>query len=104
MAMTKRGVVAEISQALAGSLSAEPQVRGVWIEDKDDKVDVWVLTEPVEIEYERHLHAIGVDIRRRLAAHGTMFHIINPNDWEPTVKLVGDVIPESAEPVSIRSV
>ena len=104
MATTKQATAQEIGRALAEALRHEAIVEGVWVDEVEDGVDLWILTQPNDDrDTEHRIYEIGVEVRRRFPDRGVSFSVINPVDWLPGTEFFGAVIPPSACQVEVAA-
>jgi hypothetical protein len=100
LAINQRVTARDIGRSFLKAVGADPMVDTVFVE-ADDRVVVWLLTQPISFEDEAHFYEAGATLHRTFQDTTIDFRLINPSFFDPAVDLVGEVIPPTAEPIRL---
>ena len=100
MAVTRQVDAQTIGKTFAESVRDLGFVRSVHVRETPDWLEVWVVTEPIDILDEEPLYEAGVNLRRRFPGAGVLIHVVNPNDYPDRYDLVQHVVPTRAKTVA----
>lgn len=93
----------DVGSRFAEEVRQDPRAQGVWTRAVRDYIEVWLLTEPIDAETERHFYALGASLDRWFMETYIQFYLVNPRLFSEETELVGDVIPATAVSIWRRS-
>ncbi len=78
-------------------------VRSVHVHETRDWLEVWVVTEPIDMLEEEPLYEAGGDLWDRFPEAGILVRVLNPADFPAHYDVTRDVLPSKARLVSISA-
>ena len=102
--VTGRAVSAtELGKKYAELVQDDPAVIGIWVREEFGVSEIWVQTEPVDMEHERALFAKVSDLHDVFPYALLHMHLLNPtfSELEPEEMLSFD-LPSDAQSVFVR--
>lgn len=93
----------QISRAFAETIRDDPDARELYVQVDQGRIDVWLLISTLEFDDEDRFYEAGAELYRRFPGAPITFHVVNPGLFNPKTQLVGDVIPASADQVSLHT-
>jgi hypothetical protein len=91
-----------IGRTYIAALGADPYVRELYVELDRGGVVLWLLIDSVDFDAtDRYYDAFGHVVHQHLDVP-LDFHLVDPQDYDPRLPLVGGVIPAHAKPMHLR--
>lgn len=100
MAVTRQVDAQTIGRLYAESVRDLETVRSVHVRETRDWLEVWVVTEPIDILDEEPLFEAGVALEDRFPDSGILIHVVNPRDYPEHYDILGNVVPTQAKAVA----
>lgn len=75
-------------------------VRSVHVRETRDWLEVWVVTEPIDILGEEPLFEAGIVLEDRFPEAGILIRVVNPSDYPEHYDMIRDVVPSQAKAVA----
>ena len=100
MAVTRQVDAQMIGRLYAESVHDLSFVRSVHVRETRNWLEVWVVTEPIDILDEEPLFEAGVNLRHRFPDAGIQVHVVNPEDYPDHYDLIQHVVPTQAKAVT----
>ncbi len=100
MAVGEKVTPREIGLALAKAIRAEPAVRGLWAVTKRDHVELWLVTEPTDMETTGRLLDASLPLHEQLPNARFLVHVLNARDY-PDVD-PSTLVPHDAQPIPLH--
>jgi hypothetical protein len=100
MAVTRQVDAQTIGRLYAESVRDLGTVRSVHTRETSDWLEVWVVTEPIDILDEEPLYEAGVNLRHRFPESGILIRLANPREFPERYEMLRDVVPIQAEAVT----
>ena len=76
-------------------------VRSVHVRETRDWLEIWVVTEPIDLLEEEPLYEAGVHLWDRFPEAGVLIHVVNPMDYPEGHDLIRNVVPSRAKEVAV---
>jgi hypothetical protein len=96
MAVTRHVDAQTIGSMYAELVRDDPAVRGIYVREDSDLIELWVLTTYIEIGEEEHFYGAGVTLQTEVPDTYVMIRLANPRHFAPDYDLVKHVIPSRA--------
>lgn len=96
MAVTRQVDAQTVGQMYANLVRDDPAVRGVYVLENADCVELWVLTRHIEIDDEERYYGAGVALQGEIPDTYVMIRLANPRHFSPGYDLKANVIPSGA--------
>ena len=95
----------DVGKTFAELVEEDQSIVGVWARRHRDVFEVWVLTEPISIEYERHLYGMVSVLHDAFPDALIRFHLINPRHFDiaDRAELLSETLPSNVTPIMIRA-
>jgi hypothetical protein len=103
MAISQQVTAQDVGLRLADEARQDPVAQGVWARAVRDYIELWLLTEPIDAETERHFYGLSASLDRWFPETYIQFYLVNPRLFSEDTELVGDVIPSTAVSIWRRS-
>jgi len=100
MAVTRQVDAQTIGRLYAESIRDLGSVRSVHVRETRDWLEVWVVTEPIEMVDEEPLFEAGVMMEDRFPEAGILIRVANPKDYPEHYDMIRDVVPAQAKVVA----
>lgn len=100
MAVTRQVDAQTIGRLYAESVRDLGFVRSIHVRETRDWLEVWVVTEPIDILDEEPLYEAGVRLWDRFPESGILIRVVNPDDFPTDYDMVRDVVPSQAKAVA----
>ncbi|HYI14934.1 MAG TPA: hypothetical protein VEX37_06065 [Thermomicrobiales bacterium] len=100
MAVTRQVDAQTIGRLYVESVRDLGTVRSVHVRETRDWLEVWVVTEPIDIQNEEPLYEAGVNLRHRFPDASILIRLANPSEFPERYEMLRDVVPMQAEAVA----
>jgi hypothetical protein len=100
MALTIETYAQQLGRVLAKAASREPLVEELWVSTRTDGVDLWLVTQPIELSAQRDLHHLADVLYERFNRPDFQMWILNPSHFR------GDVhraVPQGAVQIPLHA-
>jgi hypothetical protein len=98
MALTTRTYAQEVGNAYAEAARGESVVEELWVSAWPDGVHMWLITQPIDLDIERHLHELTGALYSKFGKADFQLHILNPCHFRGDVH---NVVPSQAEQIAL---
>ncbi len=71
-----------VAQCLRQELQSDRTVQGLWVRDAGDRIEIWLLTEPISREQELHLYGIEMTLYEKFPDARPELHVIHKGLYE----------------------
>jgi hypothetical protein len=93
----------DVGRRFVEEVRQDPVAQGVWVRAVRDYIEVWLLTDPIDAETERHFYGLSALLDRWFPETYIQFYHVNPRLFSEETELVGHVIPLTADSIWRRS-
>lgn len=100
MAIANRATATEIGKAYAEAIRGEAAAKQLWARSHRDYVELWLVTEPIEVGVDRPLYAAEDVLYDRFPEAYIHLHILNPRLFDDFD--AAELVPAGAEEIPLR--
>lgn len=90
----------EIGRAFAQVARDAHVVEELWVSTGRDGVHLWLLTAPIDLDAEEHLHELTDPLYEQFPEADFQLHVLNPRHYRGDVRLA---LPSGVEQISLRA-
>lgn len=99
MALTTQTYAEQLGRVLAEAARREPGVEELWVSTRPDGVDLWLLTQPVDLSVEHELHGLADVLYERFDGADFLVYVVNPRHFSGDVH---QVLPRHAVQITLH--
>ena len=81
MALTTQTYAEQLGRAFAEAARGETNIAEVWVSTRPGGVDLWVLTQPVDVEAEEKLYRFSDELYARFKTADFQVYTVNPRNF-----------------------
>ena len=81
VALTTQSYAEELGRVFAEAARGETDIVELWVSTRPGGVDLWVLTQPIDMEVERNLHRFTDALYARFRTADFQVYMVNPRHF-----------------------